>query len=241
MDAIISLCYYNLKSLSRKDLNRQFFIISTAVLFVSLYGMWASCNRESSMYLSDKVITRLHKLVYQYVTFIQSFSKLSFDMICSAKSAANTHGSLLSKCQPYYPESDSDIPNAADRLSTSAVLYNILENGNNKDNINSKTIARLLGSVMMNGLPLMGLDDFLRTSDYVNQNLNSEMRNDIMESSFLSGQFGTLLRARNMQIRVSPENCWSKGFVKYMRKSSTLFKVSHSHNMKRLELHEFCL
>lgn len=55
MDAIISLSYYNLKSLLRKGLNIHFFIISTAVLFASLYAMWASCNRESSVYLSDKV------------------------------------------------------------------------------------------------------------------------------------------------------------------------------------------
>lgn len=147
-------------------------------------------------------------------------------MICGSKSANNVHGELLSKCQPYYPESDSDMPAAPDRLSPSAVLYDLLENGNSDEKVSSKTIARLLGSIMMNGLPLLGLDDFLRTSDYVNQNLNTAARNDIMESPFLNGQFGTLLRARDMQISISPENCWSKGFVKYMKKSSTMFTVS---------------
>ena len=78
---------------------------------------------------------------------------------------------------------------------------------------------------MMNGLPLMGLDDYLRTSDYVNDNINEAMFNAIMSSPFLKGQYGTLLQARDLQIRLSPHNCWTKGFVKYMKKSSMLFKV----------------
>lgn len=126
------------------------------------------------------------------------------------------------------------MPSDTDILSPSTVLFNILESGNygnevgGQDDMNAQNIARLLGSIMMNGLPVMCLDDYLHMSDYLNQNINERTYAAIMESPVLKGQFGTLIRARKMQIRLSPNNCWTKAFVKHMKKTSALFRVSNT-------------
>jgi hypothetical protein len=88
-----------------------------------------------------------------------------------------------------------------------------------------KHFAKLLGSIMMNGLPLLGLDDFVHASDFVNGNLDTKTQQEIIQSPLLNGQFGNFLNVRNLQIRLSPMNCWTTAFVKHLKKTSAIIKV----------------
>lgn len=78
---------------------------------------------------------------------------------------------------------------------------------------------------MMNGLPLLGLDDYVHASDLVNENIDKNSRSYVMNSPVFRGQFGTFLGVRELQIRLSPDNCWTRSFVKHLRATSTMIKV----------------
>jgi hypothetical protein len=65
----------------------------------------------------------------------------------------------VSHCQP--------IAAPHNKPSMSSVLFNVLDNDESSGE-QMDDIAELLSSSMMNGIPLLGLDDFVRLSDGVN-------------------------------------------------------------------------
>lgn len=135
----------------------------------------------------------------------------------------NSWSPQSAKCQPYVPP--DELNQNHHTISPTTFLFHFL-NGKTDDNpVDIKHFAKLLGSIMMNGLPLLGLDDYVHVSDFVNHNLDKKTATEISQSPLLSGQFGNFLNVRNLQIRLSPQNCWTNAFVKYLKKTSSIIKV----------------
>jgi hypothetical protein len=99
--------------------------------------------------------------------------------------------------------------------------------GHNKDIEMEQTnqFANLLSSLMMNGLPLLALDDYIRLSDNINANLGVNAKKKMMSFTGYKYTFGNFLDIRNREIRIVPMNCLSRGFVDYLRVHAPLSNV----------------
>lgn len=143
-------------------------------------------------------------------------------MICYQQ---NIGDKPIGKCKPYLPDNETTLNQPHLSISPTTFLFDLFDESNSKHRVNLKQLAKLLGSVMLNGLPFLGLDDFVHSSDFVNRNLPKRTQEYITNSPLLSGQFGNFLNVRNLQIRLSPDNCWTNDFVKYLKKTSAIIKV----------------
>jgi hypothetical protein len=86
------------------------------------------------------------------------------------------------KCRPL---NDRD-PRSGELSPTSVLLDALSGDHLIKSSSNSKEINQfvdLLSSVMMNGLPLLGIDDFIYLSDFFNEKLGREGKQKLLESS----------------------------------------------------------
>jgi hypothetical protein len=217
-----TLVLCNLRSIVRKNMNKNLFLFSSSFLFGLLFLMWCLTSGIDINFLSDEVV-----------------SKLSFDMICQPKDL--THSSLSSlsphdatpTCQPYIPP--EELNKKVHPISPTTILLHILDQKTDDSNrVDMKHFAKLLGSIMMNGLPLLGLDDFVHASDFVNRNLDTKTQQEIIQSPLLNGQFGNFLNVRNLQIRLSPTNCWTLAFVKHLKKTSAIINVCHLYHIPHI-------
>ena len=146
-------------------------------------------------------------------------------MICQPpKGDRAINSTAVPTCKPYIPPEELNQKHRS--ISPTTVLFHLFDvKSDDSDKVDLKHLAKLLGSIMMNGLPLLGLDDFVHASDFVNRNLDIKTQQEIIQSPLLNGQFGNFLNVRNLQIRLSPMNCWTAAFVKYLKKTSAIIKV----------------
>ena len=86
--------------------------------------------------------------------------------------------------------------------------------------------AQAVGSTLLNGLPLLGLDDWISLSDFLNENMNSDMRGRLMKYTALKGRFINLLGVRGLKLSFMPNNCWTRALVNHMNSTTRSFKVS---------------
>lgn len=145
-----------------------------------------------------------------------AYTRLSFDFEC--RPGINFHnlqhdGTQVQStvhCDPYDEGLEGhDIGN----LSPTDILINILKTGNmvGKDDARQgHDLPGLLSSVMMQGLPMLGLDDFVRLSDFVNENLGIAGRRQIMEFAGYRERFGNFLDVRKRELRIAPRDCVSE-------------------------------
>jgi hypothetical protein len=127
----------------------------------------------------------------------------------------------LSDCKPYYNDLETSITPAS-------VLFSLLQPGgiqSNKNNALTQNFAKLLGGILLNGLPLLSLDDYVILSDFTNMNIKTSMRDEILSSPVLRGRFGNFLTVRNKEIRFTPDNCWTRLFYQYLLETSDVIKV----------------
>jgi hypothetical protein len=160
-------------------------------------------------------------------------------MICTPPTD-DTHAHLnedltTPRCQPYFPPPEESNENTGETPLTTTLLFDFMSGKGMNNKADLKHFAKLLGGIMMNGLPMLGLDDFVHASDFVNQNLHSKAQEEITKSPILSGQFGNFLNVRNLQIRLSPNNCWTNAFAKYLRQTSTIIKVRERQRERETE------
>jgi hypothetical protein len=183
--------------------------VSTSIVFVSLYLMW---------FLSDN-------RTLQFMTS-NAYTKLSFDLICTP--GLNKKPGI-SHCKP---SEDNRPDSTTGSLSPADILINLLTTGSiisdTNDPNSAHDFAGLLSSIMMNGAPLLGLDDFVYLSDFVNKNLGPSGRTQIMNSTAYSDKFGNFLDVRKRELRVTPYNCWSEKFLSHLYSNSLTIKVSAS-------------
>jgi hypothetical protein len=178
--------------------------VSTSMVFGSLYLMWYMSYDQTLKFMTSN-----------------AYSKLSFDLICTPGSTGQPG---ISQCKP----TGNNRPDG--ELSPADVLINLLTKGtilSDASNPNSAhDFAGLLSSLMMNGAPMLGLDDFVYLSDFVNKNLGSKGRNQIMNSTAYSDKFGNFLDVRRRELRITPYSCWTEKFLNHLNKNSVIAKVS---------------
>lgn len=155
----------------------------------------------------------------QYLRFMSSnaYSKINFDVMCDLK---HLNPVSLSNCQPIEdkinPSMNSDI--------SPAELFFDMYTGNQAPTAYSNDIVKLMSSIMMNGLPLLDLDDFVYFSDMVNSIMGKKQKRQLMSLTSYRDKFGNFLDVREKELRFTPINCWTKNFIRHLRKTSTVLR-----------------
>ena len=185
--------------------------VSSSIVFVSLYLMWYMSYNQTLKFMTSN-----------------AYTKLSFDLICAPGTKYQPGVSL---CRP----TGDNQPDGT--LSPADVLINLLATGSvlsdSKDPNSAHDFAGLLSSIMMNGAPMLGLDDFVKLSDFVNKNLGISGRQQIMNSTAYSDKFGNFLDIRKRELRITPYSCWTEEFLTHLGRNSIIAKVIfviHDHN-----------
>lgn len=147
---------------------------------------------------------------------VEGYTQLNFDFICSSNNLIQEYSSAQIHCKP-----DSQFNGVTDYsgISTSSILANIFSNGNLFEEIEPKELTNLLSSVLMNGLPIMGLHDFILLSDFINKNLGVSGRKRILDYQAYNERFGNLLDIRKKELRIVPKSCITEMFANYLRVS----------------------
>ena len=107
-------------------------------------------------------------------------------------------------------------------------------NNNKNKNIKSKqhndklvtptNIIGLLSSIMMNGIPLLGLNDFILLSDSVNKLIGSHGIKELLLIPGYKEKFSNFLNIRNKTLIFCPTSCWTLSLIKYFNENIELFK-----------------
>ena len=134
--------------------------LSSVIVFLTLYLMWFNSRNQRLHFLTDS-----------------SYQKLSFDVICTP---GLKYQPGYAKCKPTGQRDDV----SAGALSPADILIQIITTGtimsDSNDPQGTHDFAGLLSSIMMNGAPLMGIDDYTYLSDFVNEKLGNVGREQIM-------------------------------------------------------------
>eukprot|EP01039_Chlorochromonas_danica_P011157 gene11157-12437_t len=136
----------------------------------------------------------------------EPYKKLAFDFSChytNASAQSNVFTSSNIECVPVTENTWS--------LLSSIDLLSQPEAGHG-----SSQLISYLSSLMMNGIPLVDLDDYVRLSDLANRYLGS-LRPRLMASSFLWDQFSNLMDVRQKRIVLSPPSCLSTAFRDFLK------------------------
>ena len=128
----------------------------------------------------------------------------------------------------------SNEPHGGDNSMASNVLLKLLNpepNPTEPQSIDSafkdaSNFAQVVGSMLLNGLPVLGLDDWFSLSDFMNANMNSHMRARLMQYTSIRGRFINLLGVRDLSLAFTPDNCWTRALINHLNKTTANFKVS---------------
>jgi len=206
MNSIELLTLKSLKVLVRKGSNRTLISVSSILVFCTLYLMWYLSRHQQLRFMSS-----------------DAYQKLQFNMKCTA--SPHRPGSISEKQLECSPDGDA-VDRSTKGLTPSDLLFNKLSTGMLlTDDDETSQFAGLLSSLMMNGLPLLGLDDFVHFSDFVNAHLGSKITSKILSSPGYKDKFGNFLEVRSNRILLYPDNCWTQQFVSYLQSSSKVFKA----------------
>lgn len=164
---------------------------------------------------------------YEKFLYTGEFAKLNIEIRCGGKSvetySAVDNGTTFTTepfCAPYQrPEEYSK-----HALTPSELLFDMIDNSHNpkssKDHNELKQLTNLITSMMMNGLPLLGLSDFIYLSDFANHNINEKEKNKLLSYPGYSDQFSNFLNARTKEIRIIPNSCWASEFAQHLRNTT---------------------
>ncbi|RYG64090.1 hypothetical protein EON64_14690, partial [archaeon] len=138
---------------------------------------------------------------YRTILSSRSYKHFAFDFGCYHKTDASNTSHLL--CDPLTTNTES-------LLHTITALTE-----QTNENEPQKLLAHLT-SLMMNGFPLLTLNDFVRLSDTANRFLGSKLRRQIMSSPFLRDEFSNILAVRDKKIVLTPRSNLTESFQKYL-------------------------
>ena len=220
---ILVLAVKCIKQIMRQRSTRMLVIVSSLLVFGSLYLMW---------YLSRGFM--LH-----YLTSA-SYNRLSFDVECSPTTTlANSRDSTSARdsisCRPSKELSDPGVGT----LSPTDILINVVSTGNilgdgpKSDKVSESSsssadsthdFSLLLSNIMMNGFPLLGLDDFVGLSDFVNEELGDDGRHSLLDYSGYNDRFSNFLDVRLNQLRITGHKCIAGAFLAHLDSHSAVFK-----------------
>ena len=130
----------------------------------------------------------------------------------------------ISDCRPYDRTEalESSIDDAPTPINN---LIKVLRTGKSTSHQSLTDIASLFGSLIMNGFPIIGMDDFVHLSDLMNDQLGPSSKSRILSMTVFQERFGNFLLVRSRQLRIAPANCWTSSFVTYLEKHSKVMKV----------------
>lgn len=109
-------------------------------------------------------------------------------------------------------------------MSPSEFLFGLLTSGN-ADGTKTAMVSKLLSSIMMNGLPLLGLYDYVEMSDVINSYIGKRVKSEVLGNSAYRDKFGNFLDVRQKEIRITPRNCWTLKFYDAIKLHSQELKV----------------
>jgi hypothetical protein len=114
-------------------------------------------------------------------------------------------------------------------LTTSDVLFNFqnssTDHGIRRDGFSN--LANLLDSLILNGFPLLDLQNYGAFSDYVREFLINTTALDSIGPEFAS-TIGNLVNFFSSDIRFAPQNCWTDSFVNHLQNTSSAFRrINH--------------
>ena len=219
---IYALSKKNLKMMFRKNSNQTLLILSSALVFGILIFC---CHNSHNLNFFSSVNTFLpFFILYLSLLWKNGYTQLAFDLICNPR--FSTSSSVT--CKPY-TTTPSKLHANDEGLSPATALLQLIETGSIVSDDNSRQsaldVATLLGSLIMNGFPLLGLDDFISLSDFINSNLGNGPRSQIMSSTVFEERFGNFLQVRERQFRIAPSNCWTNEFINHLKAQSNIFEV----------------
>lgn len=90
--------------------------------------------------------------------------------------------------------------------------------------INAKiaAVADTLSEVVMNGSPILNLEDFVILSDAINRHLGDDEKSAILSESAFRYSLGNFLLIRERQLRFAPTNEYTLGFRDYLSNRSNI-------------------
>lgn len=180
-------------------------VCSVVGVLGGLFTIWAISHRQMRQILTS-----------------DPYKKLAFDFQCDiANYSALIEGGFLSNGVECVPMTN----NTLSLISSLDVL------SGHQDEYTS--LLNHLSSLMMNGLPLVGLEDYVRLSDFANHYLG-RVRSNIMSSPFVHDSFSNLLDVRSKRI-VLTESPWSELFhgflLDHAPAASELITISNTANI----------
>ena len=148
---------------------------------------------------------------------------MKVEMTCSAEKSLKLYRDplnyLTNDCAPSNPSLNQD-------LSPTELILRLLNSPNVRQrgiDENVMDIGSVLSSIIMNGIPLLGLDDFVYFSDYVNLSLGKKAVDKVMSLPVFEERFHNFLLVRKIQLRVTGD-CWKHEFIKYLNSTSETFR-----------------
>ena len=195
-----------LKTLFRQQSFKILFVLSSLFVCGGLWLMWLLSYGEFESFLHTG-----------------SYAQMTFDVMCSASSPNMINSSDLF-CMPY-----KDSTSKHNKLTPSDLLFDVIgsQSGTHstQESQQLQQLTSLISSMMMNGLPLLGLADYIYLSDFANKYVNNGTKNKLMSYPGYRDKFGNFLSARNRELRITPRSCWAAEFAWHLRNTSDSAKV----------------
>ena len=200
------------KMMSRRKSNMTLAALSSLIVCGSLFIMWLYSIGQTVGFMSSS-----------------AYSKLSFDLNCQP----DIESSSKMQCTPMDTVSDTSMTD----LSTTEFILSTLQGGGSvtSDSQETSEFAGLLSSLLMNGLPLLGLDDYVYLSDFVNENIGKQSKEKLMTYPGYKDKFGNLINVRSNKLRFSPKSYWADEFIYYLRNTSQTFSQLHVETFDSLQ------
>ena len=196
---VLSLALKSMKQILRNKSINRFLILSSLTVYAFIYPIF--------------LLSKGHKLNFMTSN---AYSKMNLDIEC--KLNVNMIASL-SYCDPMtlrYEMADN---------SPSKLIFDVIHSlSSSKNNVD---IAKVFTSLIMNGLPLVGLFDFVEISDFINVNIGDAITKKIMKFPLYKEKFSNFISIRVLEMRLVSRNCWTDAFLYYMKKT-LLLKVTFS-------------
>jgi ABC-type lipoprotein export system ATPase subunit len=179
-------------------------ILFSTFIFIFLLLIYSLSYGQNLSYLKDN-----------------KFSKISFEIECGNKN--NNNKEIF--CKPSHNNFDDKSYYNSKILSPTDILFNIIDNKPNtiRDIKTIKEISNLLSNVIMNGVPLFSIDDYVYLSDLINKNIGEKNRNNMITNVY-HDSFTNILDIRIKEIKLAPRNCYTILFLEYLYKSSKIAK-----------------
>lgn len=189
------------KQIFRNPSLKNFIIWSLVIPFGALYLMWLASNGKQLSFLKGS----------------SGYTPLSFDLRCFSN-ISPLQNEWNFHCTP---KSSSDDESSVSSLSPADILFNIVSSSNalsEKDTNSKKSdeFGKLISAMLMNGLPLLGLGDFVRLSDFVNGHIGSRSKNHLLEYTEFAEKFSNFLNIRNLEVRLSGNPCFVDEFADHL-------------------------